>query len=614
MNKLEGDILELISDAGYVTQRHIAEQTGWSLGKINTAMKAMKQKGLLSETGHLTEKTLSELEACRPRNAVILAAGFGLRMVPLNLEKPKGLLAVKGEPLIERLIRQLQEARVTDITVIVGFMKEQYEYLIDKHQVKLIYNRDYALKNNLHSLKLAAGGLSNTYIVPCDLWFKTNPFLGKESYSWYAVSALPGKESQVRVNRKMELVQPGKGKAGNGMIGLAYILKKEAVVIREKLDLLCSKKRYEESFWEETLFDGRRKMTVHPKVFKPDEVFEINTYEELRLLDEESAYSSSSVVLLIAGEMGVPAKEIKDIRVLKKGMTNRSFRFSCKDKTYIMRIPGEGTEELVSRCHEYDVYQALENQELSDTVVYMSSESGYKITEFLDDARACDPLDREDVTDCIALLKKFHQRKIEVGHSFDLFEWIERYESLWEGRPSIFADYQETKKNVMSLKLVIESMPMDWVLTHIDANPDNFLISRQDIRLIDWEYAGMQDPHVDIAMFAIYAMYEKQQVDDLIDLYFEGRCPNQVRLKIYAYVAVCGLLWSNWCEYKRLCGIEFGEYSLKQYRYGKDYYRLAAEAGFLSVQGESRTKPAERPRSGIGSEEGGLEQGQRPLR
>ena len=84
----------------------------------------------------------------------------------------------------------------------------------------------------------------------------------------------------------------------------------------------------------------------------------------------------------------------------------------------------------------------------------------------------------------------------------------------------------------------------------------------------------MQDPHVDIAMFCIYAMYDKKAVDRLIDIYFENHCTINVRMKIYAYISVCGLLWSNWCEYKKTLGVDFGEYSLKQYRYAKEYYKL----------------------------------------
>ena len=75
-------------------------------------------------------------------------------------------------------------------------------------------------------------------------------------------------------------------------------------------------------------------------------------------------------------------------------------------------------------------------------------------------------------------------------------------------------------------------------------------------------------------MFCIYSLYQKDEVDRLIDLYFENNCKKEVRIKIYCYIAACGLLWSNWCEYKRNLGVEFGEYSIRQYRYAKDYYKL----------------------------------------
>lgn len=87
----------------------------------------------------------------------------------------------------------------------------------------------------------------------------------------------------------------------------------------------------------------------------------------------------------------------------------------------------------------------------------------------------------------------------------------------------------------------------------------------------------MQDPHVDIAMFCIYSLYDRDQVERLIDIYFDNHCPEETRIKIYCYIAACGLLWSNWCEYKRSLGVEFGEYSLRQYRYAKDYYKIVHE-------------------------------------
>ena len=70
----------------------------------------------------------------------------------------------------------------------------------------------------------------------------------------------------------------------------------------------------------------------------------------------------------------------------------------------------------------------------------------------------------------------------------------------------------------------------------------------------------------------VLALYEVKEYG-----YFEGNCDDRTRIKIYCYIAVCGLLWSNWCEYKRKLGVEFGEYSLRQYRYAKDYYKIVQQ-------------------------------------
>ena len=282
------------------------------------------------------------------------------------------------------------------------------------------------------------------------------------------------------------------------------------------------------------------------------------------------------------------AEEITDITVLKKGMTNRSFLFTCKEKKYIMRIPGEGTDQLINRRQEASVYQTIDGKHICDDIAYINPENGYKITEFLEGARVCDPLNYEDVKKCMKRLHAFHDLKLKVNHEFDIFGQMEFYETLWEGIPSVYKDYEKTKANVLSLKPYINAHAGEKVLTHIDAVPDNFLFAekdgREEIRLIDWEYAGMQDPHVDVAMFCIYSLYNKRQVDRLIAAYFTEGCSDETRIKIYCYIAACGLLWSNWCEYKRNLGVEFGEYSLRQYRYAKDYYRIVQEE--LKKQGE----------------------------
>lgn len=584
MNKQEKDILKILLLKGYSNQRILAEWSGYSLGVVNRSIKNLNKLGYLDEKNALTEKAHLEFKEKAPKNAIILAAGFGMRMVPINTEVAKGLLEVNGEKLIERVILQLHEVGIDEIYIVVGFMKEQYEYLIDKYGVKLIVNPDYATKNNLYSLRLALDHLSNSYIIPCDVWCRNNPFHTHELYSWYMVSDRMDKKSDLRVNRKMELVTVPNFGEGNALIGIAYILDEQASVIRKKITELCADDRNHDLFWETALYEKDR-MIVHANIVSSLDVVEINTFEQLRELDNDSDNLKSDAIEVICKALDVLPSEIVHITVLKKGMTNRSFLFTCKDKKYIMRIPGEGTGLLINRQEEAAVYKVIADKNICDNIIYIDPKNGYKITEYLNDARVCDPQNLDDLRSCMRKLRSFHALNLTVDHEFDIFEHIDFYESLWHGEPSIYHDYKETKDHVFCLKRYIDKHVERKVLTHIDAVPDNFLFVGNEIRLIDWEYAGMQDPHVDIAMFCIYSLYDKEQVDRLIDLYFEGECLDEIRIKIYCYIASCGLLWSNWCEYKRILGVEFGEYSLRQYRYAKDYYRIVVKE--LEKRGES---------------------------
>lgn len=596
MNIQERDIMKILLAGPFVNQRALSEESGHSLGVVNRSLKNLAQEGYLDDAMSPTAKARKLDEEMRPRSAVILAAGFGMRMVPINLETPKAFLEVKGEVLIERQIRQLNEAGITDITVVVGFMKEKFEYLIDEFGVRLVVNRDYSSKNNLFSMNLVADRLSNTYIVPCDIWCRSNLFSAHELYSWYMVSDREDPDSDVRVNRKRELVTLSaaggrSSETGNAMIGIAYLARDDAQKVSARIRQLCATHGSDGAFWEEALYEYGRgetgRMIVPARVVPDTDAVEINTYEQLRDLDRGSSQLRSEVLDVIAQVFDCGTQEITEISVLKKGMTNRSFLFSCRGGKYIMRVPGEGTDKLIDRRQEAAVYAAISGKGLCDDPVYIDPDTGYKITRYLEGVRVCDADSVKDLRRCMKKLRDFHEMGLSVGHEFDIFGQIEFYESLWNGRPSVYRDYPAVKERVLSLQLFIEAHAHVKTLTHIDAVPDNFLFFKgeggeEQLQLTDWEYAGMQDPHVDIAMFCIYSMYDKEQVDRLIGIYFGeeegvGAVPAAVVAKIYAYIAACGLLWSNWCEYKLSLGVEFGEYSLRQYRYAKEYYKYATE-------------------------------------
>jgi CTP:phosphocholine cytidylyltransferase-like protein/thiamine kinase-like enzyme len=519
------------------------------------------------------------------KNAIILAAGFGSRFVPLTYETPKGLLKVFGIPMIERQIGQLLEKGVEDIIIVVGDKKEEFDYLAGKYGVKLVYNPEYASKNNLASLYCVRDSIDSSYILASDHWIERNIFNEYEPQSWYSCLYFDGPTDEWCVaassTDKIESVAIG-GEHAWALVGPAYFSPSFSALFREYLSEYYENPVTGEHYWEQILIDRIESLPIYINR-QSGNVTEFENLEELRAFDPSYEKTSNSRIMeTIAKVFDVPEKEIWDIQPLNLGMTNRSFTFVYNWTRYIMRVPGEGANDLVDRQNEYSVYKVISPLKICDDVVYIDADSGYKISAFLEEARVCDPLNTSDVSACMKKLREFHNMDLKVDHAFDVFERIDYYRRLWHDQNSVFPDYQTTEANIKRLREYIDSAPKKLSLSHIDSVSDNFLFvwrnGKEEIRMIDWEYAGMADPHMDIAMFAIYALYDREQTDALIDCYFTEGCPDDIRLKIYAYVAVCGFLWSNWCEYKRHLGVEFGDYAIRQYLYAKEFYQIFTES------------------------------------
>ena len=571
MNVKTMNLLIYLKKIGYDSHRDCCNKLGYSIGTVNDSLFKLKEKRLITDTYEITSLGDEIFNENKPNNAIILAAGPGSGTFPLNSDIPKGLIEINSEFLIERLIRQLHEVEITDIVIVVGHLKEKYEYLIDMFGVKLIVNRDYIEKNNLHSLSLVSKKIDNTYIIPCDVWCHVNPFSKYEVFSWYMVTKDINKNSYVKVGKSEQLFFTKT--EGNKMIGISYISRNISTKVVTKLQDFSENANYANSFWEEILKSDDRLITFA----KVQEAYEFNTIEEIREVNDSSKTLESNSFKIIKDVFCCNYNDILNVNPIKYGMTNRSFQFTVNEIKYIMRLPGEGTSKLINRKQENDVYQTISKYNISDEVLYFDPITGIKITKFIENSSVCDSLDFESVGKCFESLKQFHSLKLTVEHEFDIINKIELYEGLWNGKESNYKDYLSTKFNCLSLISYCRSNQSDYILCHIDSVPDNFLFYKENnktnIRLIDWEYAGMCDPKVDLAMFIIYSIYDAANTEKIIDLFYDGECTIENRLCVYAYISLAGLLWSNWCEYKLQLGVDFGEYSLSQYKYAKDYYK-----------------------------------------
>ena len=184
-------LVALAKSNTHMTQRQLSAASGLSLGTVNGVLHEAEDAGLIAD-GMLTIDGLKSLKPYEVENAIIMAAGLSSRLAPISYEKPKGLLRVRGEVLIERQIRQLQEAGVTDITVVVGYKKEYFFYLASKFGVRIKVNPQYATRNNSYTLWLVRDRLDNTYVCSSDDYFEENPFEHYVYEAYYATQYVAG--------------------------------------------------------------------------------------------------------------------------------------------------------------------------------------------------------------------------------------------------------------------------------------------------------------------------------------------------------------------------------------------------------------------------------------
>lgn len=579
MTEKQFRVLRYLKSYRFINQRALVKALKMSLGSVNKAINELKSMNYIDNQFQVTELGLLALHPYKVSNAIILAAGFGSRFVPFTYEMPKGLIKVHGERMIERLIKQLKAVGINQIIIAVGYLKESFEFLSDKYGATIVYCSEYSSKNSLSTLYRVRGMLSNSYILPSDIYLQDNVFNEYEYQSWYGAIYTDQVTSKwclkMQPNGLITDVTVG-GKQSWVMIGPTYFTDVFSQKFVPLLEQRYNRPGTENEYWETVFINNKKKLTLYARKFEENEACEIECIEDLRAIDENYHYNANNQILdLIQTVFSVKENEIKDISVLKAGMTNKSFLFTLNDKRYVFRVPGEGTDKLISRKEEGDVYQAIESLNISERIVYFNVKTGYKISRFYEGSRNSSSEKRDEVTKAMALLKQLHQSQLQVNHRFDIEERIGFYLGLCHQYQAIrYLDFDEVHPMINEVLSYLNTLYRPLVLCHADSVESNFIIlNNGEYKLIDWEYAGMADPIMDVAMYAIYAGYDDQQIDDLLTIYCHQAPTKLEQTVYYSYIALGGFLWSLWTDYKQALGKEFGTYGMSQYRYARNYSR-----------------------------------------
>lgn len=584
LTKNQFEVLCSVEKKSGLTQREIAQQCGISLGSVSSSVRELREQGCLEEDRlEITAEGLKHLRPYKADNAIIMAAGFASRCAPLSYERPKGLFKVRGEVLIERQIRQLQEAGIDEIYVVVGYMKELFFYLEDKFGVKILVNDDYYRRNNTSSLYAARYYIRNSYICSSDNYFTVNPFT-KYVYDSYFACVRAEEDTDewcVEVAAHDRIVKYGVGgSAGDWyQVGEFYWSKDFS---RHYMDLL--EEEYDDPDVADMLLDAFfakhiDELSARVKRYGQGDILEFDTIDEIRRFDDRFIDNMDShIIENICNSLECTADEVGSIEQIKRGNTNVIFSFVCRGEKYVYRHPGKGSDKIIDRYCESFAQKAADECGIDGTTVAIDPAKGWKLSRYVDGCYDFQYHDKEDAARAFDLMRRLHNANISCPWQFDIIANCERFRRLAnEGGQHSQFELEELDEAILRVYHYVEADGVPKVMCHNDVCDSNIIVSQDSVRIIDWEYAGAGDPSNDVCSFIVGGEHSEQEVLELLELYFERPLePSELR-HMFGSIALISYHYLLWGIYRQSVGHDAGNLLYYWYRYANVYSKKALE-------------------------------------
>lgn len=544
-------------------------------GEYEETIASLERKGYIKD-GEVTEMGLIDIEPYRVKNAVIMAAGGGDISAKSVYSLPKGLYVKDGETLIERTIRQLKEAGIDDITVVVGYKQEMYFYLVEKCGVKLAINVA-PTKGNILSLAADGVELGSTYICNCDNFFAANPFSCYEHSAFHATQRKEdvSKELVVRKNHGGRILEVlTQAAAGECVYGHAYMDPAFSHRFKQLLGEQLGVFRVDMLFWEEFVSRNIDDLDMFARQYAPDFLLEFDSVQEIQNIDGLFMDNvSEKVNEKICSILGCEPADVMDIEILQKGLTNILFTFVVKGKKYIFRYPGDFSQAFIYRDREVRA-QKLAYKAGSDTTYVYIDESGCKMSEFRENCKDLSNIYYRDVDFMCKLAKSIRAMH---DQSIGMEDWKDFYNDPMEAsdalmklssqmKGNLFERFAKDRARINRLYEYAKKDGFELRMCHNDINADNVLVTDTTFDIIDWEFAGYNDPAYDFGRVIGDYDCDDPDVATIVSAYLGRECSEVERLHFLAYAAIHNYYYFNWALYVESIGNSSRDWMVFFYR------------------------------------------------
>jgi thiamine kinase-like enzyme len=230
------------------------------------------------------------------------------------------------------------------------------------------------------------------------------------------------------------------------------------------------------------------------------------------------------------------------LKKLDKGLTNQNYLLVCDQGRFMLRWPNQDAAHIVDRHHEALALKALDKTGLDVPLFYFDEHTGVKLSHYIEDLKTFTETDDPNrVIKAAELMRTLHGLKLNIAYNFDPIQRYLNYRSH-------VSDPLISDQEAQSILDAFKESPRSFILCHNDWVAGNIGFSQEKSYLIDYEYAGDNDPYFDVMSFITENTLTQDEKEEFLKIYF-NHSPNQnIRHELEQMAKMHNLLWCTWAK------------------------------------------------------------------
>jgi thiamine kinase-like enzyme len=232
------------------------------------------------------------------------------------------------------------------------------------------------------------------------------------------------------------------------------------------------------------------------------------------------------------------------------GLTNINHLVSHAGEHYVVRVPGAGTSEYIDRAAEAIAARSAADAGVNAELLFFDAADGLMVTRYVDGAATMNAAAFRDlgaVGRAGEAFRRLHDEAAPFSTDFQLFAMIDEYQALLASKGATLPDgYDAMVSKASAARAALAAKPVALVPSHCDPLCENFLDTGTRMFIIDYEYAGNNDPMWDLGDLSVEGEFDDAQDAALLRAYFGGEPPRDQVARMVIHKAMCDLLWTLW--------------------------------------------------------------------